>query len=86
MKTLTLLKAYDDMNGLKAVQDSFNPAMFNVRKFSKSGRDNGLVARYNSQSGELIQDGFTWRVYKPYNHVSWQTIKDLCVNLITLNQ
>ena len=75
MKTVNLKTATDERNGLKASNSDKNPFMFDVRKFSKTGRDNGLVARFNVKTGKVIFDGTSWRNYKPYKHMSIDDIE-----------
>ena len=60
---ITLLEAKEGVNGLVAKRDAHNAAILNLRKVSVSGRDNGLIIRFNTKTGHFLHDGTTWRVY-----------------------
>ncbi len=74
MKNIIIKEASNEANGLKAFQDKHSENMYNVTKFSISGRSNGIVCRYNEDTGCIIYDGSTWRSYKPYK---WMSITDI---------
>ena len=52
-------------NGLIAMPDKHNPKMLNISKCTIAYKGNRLVMRYNTTTGQLMQDGSTWRNYKP---------------------
>lgn len=78
MKPITLIKPAANKNGLIAYQDSYNNKIYNLRKIAISGRDNGLVYRYNTKTNTLLLDGTTHRVYVSYDNLCNKDIYKLC--------
>lgn len=76
MKTV-LIVAHSAHNGLYICPDAMNPRILNVRKFSANNRDNGLVCRYNTLTGNIIRDGTSWRRYVRYTRANDEQIKAL---------
>ena len=66
-KGIVITSATKNKNGISAFKDNFNPFIYNIRKVSLKGRDNGLICRYNKSSGQLLTDGLSWRSYKSYS-------------------
>jgi hypothetical protein len=70
----TLIPATQEANGVRMSPDKHNPAMYNVVKYSLSGRSNGTIFRYNSNTGNINYDGSSWRTYVNYNHATEEEI------------